>query len=65
MVFEDTYKAVTIREIKIPIPIKKYHRWNFPETIVPSAMMDSTYSAVFVNVLTKRFFSLSLKNRVA
>ncbi len=48
------------KKVKATIPNKKSHKWNSPEIIVPKTMIDNTYSAVFVNISTKRFFSLSL-----
>ncbi len=48
------------KKINIPIPIKNNHKWNSFAIMVPKTMIDNTYSAVFVNISTKRFFSLSL-----
>ncbi len=52
--------AIVTKHINPVIPIKNIQKWNSPEIIVPKTMIDNTYSAVFVNILTKRFFSLSL-----
>ena len=48
------------KKTKATIPNKNNHKWNSPEIITPRTIIDNTYSAVFVNILTKRFFSLSL-----